>query len=491
MTSQEWLRIAALCVCAIRSAYSTAPGRQTEIMVRAESFARDPGWEGHNNRSSEPPARHVRQDFGYSRGRHFGAPSGEIGGFITPDGEPAYYGRRVQPLNLDTPFTASGRFTAASGKFHLLLGFFNHESVKEWRTPSTAVLRLQGRGDHFYAYLEYCTSKWRAGGDSPRGFVEMPGDGGKPQLRRFALAPAVHSWALRYDPKAAGNGALFATIDGVEAECDIASEHRADGARFDRFGLLNVVKSADDGGEVYLDRLTLNGASEPLDRDPHWEDRGNRREYDSTQVRPRFDFGWSNTRSAGGTGRGEIGGTVYRGDGRYPARMAFYAARTGDLTASQPLHVEGRIALLRGVSDSTTLLGFFHSTRSVAISEDQSHSLPPSFLGIAIEGPSDEGFFVYPACRIGSDQLARNRGPNLPRIVPDGRSHAWTLDYRPSQSGNNGQLVLTMDGRRAALEIGGSDISVTFDRFGIVTTRIDGNAQRVYFDDLRYTAAKP
>jgi hypothetical protein len=26
-----------------------------------------------------------------------------------------------------------------------------------------------------------------------------------------------------------------------------------------------------------------------------------------------------------------------------------------------------------------------------------------------------------------------------------------------------------------------------FDRFGIVTTWIDGNAQDVYFDDLRYT----
>src|SRR5207302_4513691 len=32
--------------------------------------------------------------------------------------------------------------------------------------------------------------------------------------------------------------------------------------------------------------------------------------------------------------------------------------------------------------------------------------------------------------------------------------------------------------------------STRFDRFGIVTTWIDGNAQRLYFDDLTYTCAQ-
>jgi hypothetical protein len=34
---------------------------------------------------------------------------------------------------------------------------------------------------------------------------------------------------------------------------------RADGATFNRFGLLNVMKSADGPGRVFLDNLTING----------------------------------------------------------------------------------------------------------------------------------------------------------------------------------------------------------------------------------------
>lgn len=44
--------------------------------------------------------------------------------------------------------------------------FFNSETVNEWRTPNTIAMRLNGRGENFFAYVEYCTSKWRAGGDT-------------------------------------------------------------------------------------------------------------------------------------------------------------------------------------------------------------------------------------------------------------------------------------------------------------------------------------
>jgi hypothetical protein len=452
---------------------------------RFESFDLDPGWDGRNNRATEPGTRHVRQHFGWRATSHFGAAKGEIGGTTTPAAEPAYYAKRLPRLTFEQPFSASGRFLAASPKFHVLLGFFNHASTNEWRTPNSAVLRLQGRGDYFIAYLEYCTSKWRAGGDSPRGFVD-----GSAGAHKFALGPAVHTWSLRYDPAGAGGrGALFAAIDGVEAECDLAQGHRSDGANFDRFGMLNVVKSADDSGDVWIDDLTINGVREPLHRDPGWEARGNHTEFDSNQVRPRFDFGWSPTHYAGGEQAGEIGGTVYRGDGRYSERIAYYGARTCNLSPAIPLHAEGRVALLRGVSDSTTLLGFFNSTDSIAQSPDQALSTPSSFLGIAVEGPSSEGFYVYPACRIGPNQLANNRG-NLPRILPDGRSHMFTLDYTPPRESDPGSLTLSMDGITARLDLPQGEVlaSTRFDRFGIVTTSIDGNAQRIYFDDLRFTS---
>ena len=33
-------------------------------------------------------------------------------------------------------------------------------------------------------------------------------------------------------------------------------------------------------------------------------------------------------------------------------------------------------------------------------------------------------------------------------------------------------------------------IGAHFDRFGIVTTRVDGNEQTIYFDDLTYTVRR-
>ena len=41
----------------------TVPAAAAE---RTERFDKDPGWDGHNNRSTTPEPRTVRQDFGYS-----------------------------------------------------------------------------------------------------------------------------------------------------------------------------------------------------------------------------------------------------------------------------------------------------------------------------------------------------------------------------------------------------------------------------------------
>jgi hypothetical protein len=46
-----------------------------------------------------------------------------------------------------------------------------------------------------------------------------------------------------------------------------------------------------------------------------------------------------------------------------------------------------------------------------------------------------------------------------------------------------------MGGKSATLDLGERDrnTGARFNRFGLVTTWIDGNAQRVYLDDLTYT----
>jgi hypothetical protein len=48
---------------------------------------------------------------------------------------------------------------------------------------------------------------------------------------------------------------------------------------------------------------------------------------------------------------------------------------------------------------------------------------------------------------------------------------------------------VTLDGESASLDLGlgHKATGARFDRFGLITTWIDGNGQQVYFDDLTYT----
>src|SRR5262249_42268701 len=84
-----------------------------------------------------------------------------------------------------------------------------------------------------------------------------------------------------------------------------------------------------------------------------------------------------------------------RGNTRYPEKLAYSGDRLEPLTLERPLRASGKISLRRGVSDSTSLIGFFHSRDSVSVSNEQNNGFPMNFLGAAIEGPSREGFFLY------------------------------------------------------------------------------------------------
>jgi hypothetical protein len=96
-------------------------------------------------------------------------------------------------------------------------------------------------------------------------------------------------------------------------------------------------------GEVWLDDITINGDKEDFGRDPGWDQLNNRRTYTTTLVRPRFDFGYSPTRHAGGKGIGELGGVIFRGDCRSPDKMASYADRLDELTLDKPLRASGKV----------------------------------------------------------------------------------------------------------------------------------------------------
>jgi hypothetical protein len=475
--------LALLCAGAVLA----APGEQ----IRTERFDRDPGWEGHNNRSQVPAPRQVRQEFGYSRTAHAGRAPGEVGGFISPAALPAYYAKKIRTLSFDVPFAASGRLAVAAGDEkgvgNALFGFFNSKTLNEWRTPNTVAIRINGRGGGvFHTHLEYCTAKWRAGGDF---YGIRDAQTGRKQLREFPERNVVYAWKMEYDPNGnAGGGTVTMTLNGEILPLNLDPGHKADGATFDRFGFLNVMKTADDGGTLWIDDLVINGERDSFENDPRWEGKGNHRAYSDTDVRPRFDFGYSPTAFAGGA-RGEMGGNLFRGDCRYPDRMACYGDRVGPLTLEKPLRASGKMCMKRGVTDSTVLIGFYHSRYSMESNPSQSSGWPQSFLGIAVEGPSREGFLVYPAYRTRGDQQEYGRSDTRPHIYPDGKPHTWSLSYDPA---GNGRMVVELDGKRTTLDLpeGHRASGAEFDRFGLVTTWIDGNGQRIYLDDLSYTAAQ-
>src|SRR5215510_5219219 len=66
------------------------------LLLRTETFDTDPGWDSRNNRATDPSPRQIVQNFGFnSSTTNAGGSAGEIGGFITPAGEPAFYGKVI------------------------------------------------------------------------------------------------------------------------------------------------------------------------------------------------------------------------------------------------------------------------------------------------------------------------------------------------------------------------------------------------------------
>ncbi|MEW6157091.1 MAG: hypothetical protein AB1813_06635 [Verrucomicrobiota bacterium] len=456
------------------------------LLLKTETFDTDPGWEGRNNRATDPSPRRIVQNFGFSSfTSNAGGTPGEIGGSITPAGEPAFYAKVITPASFNEPLSASGTLNVPQGGGHTLIGFFNADTVNEWRTPNTIAIRIYGRGTYFLAYLDYGTALWRAGGGSFGGEASIP------------TGSADYPFSLSYDPNGAGGrGTVTATLGSYSAVMTLEAGHKADGATFNRFGILNVMKSADDPGQLWLDNVSINGESHAFESDPGWDQRGNRRNYTSTNVRPRFDFGYSPASNfAGGNKAGEIGGHTFRGDSREEfngRRMAYYGGRLNEtMTLQQPLHAEGKIAFRRGVSDSTTLIGFFHSEGSMRSNNAQNSATPENFVGAAIEGPSAEGFYLYPTYGVDEEGVRASGGrgsPTPPFIYPNGMSRHFTLDYRPESNGGKGSITVTLDGQAVTLHLdaGHKAIGANFNRFGIITTHIDGSGQTVYFDDLTY-----
>ncbi len=442
-----------------------------------ERFDQDPLWDGLNN-FSKIEMRPVIQDFGYRTTTNCNTSPGEVGGTITPDAKRAYYAKPLSSLSLNDSFGASGMMVVGPGGGNTLLGFFNPATANEWRMANSVVFRIYGRGNVFQVYFEYGTSLWRAGAGGYAGDF---------------TSGTVCTWSLMYTPIGTDSGEIVAVFNGQTATCTLSPGHRGDGAMLDHFGLLPVLKHPDDTGHIWIDEVVINGVSEDFSVEPGWDAFQTQASYSSEDTRPRFAFGYSATQFTGGTAPGEIGGRFFRGDCRYPETLAYYGAVITDLSLESRLEASGKVNLRRAVSDSTTLFGFFHSERSVAVNPSQSQSLPAEFLGLAIEGPSADGFYIYPCYRTTIDGSDRSRVADPVSIYPDSQTRDWTLTYDPYGNGGDGEIVLECGGHTAVLPLqpGHKAMGAQFNRFGFVTPWVDGNGQLVYFDDLRYTYDVP
>ena len=440
---------------------------------RHEDFQKRPNWEGVRHRLLPASIPSTVQDFGYRASHHAGAGAGEIGGRIARSLTPASYAKVIPEKTMEDRLHASGKFafTAGEGNAGVLFGWFNTDS-HGWRMNNSLAFRLDGNGDTCWVFFEYGTQNWRTGsGATFSGRYQTTTD------RPLPADGRPHEWTLSYDPTgAAGYGEIAFTLDGKKHSHALAEGHKKDGARFNRFGILNQQLSG-DGMTVYFDDVTLDGQPEDFSVDPSWEAIGCMTTFEDRIIRPLNDYGYSGTELAGGA-RGEIGGTIWRTE-----EPSYYADRVAPLTLRDQLTASGKVVLLNGASDAGVHVGWFQAGEH----PNEDYTPHKNVLGVLIEGPSRSGHFFSPTYKNTAGESRRTDGP---KILPDGKPHRWSLRYEPGSDDAPGHVVVTLDDKTVRLEVAPEHKEANFDRFGIFNTGVGGHCVQVYLDDLAYTAGK-
>ncbi|MDO8587014.1 MAG: hypothetical protein Q7T82_08230 [Armatimonadota bacterium] len=222
---------------------------------KMETFAKDPKWDAKGNHvwfvdQDKRPA----QNFGFSQTSFTGGAPGEVGGTFWRcpiDAPQSYYADRIGPLTLEKPLFASGSiaFTRASSDSCLMFGWFNSETARKAQAERAGsidnfvgvVIGGPSRVGHYFDPT-YVT----AGGDGARGDTDSP------VIRPDGRA---RTWTLSYDPYANGGaGAIDASLDGERVTLNLRPGGKAQGATFDRFGIMPT-RPDGHGLSVYWDDL--------------------------------------------------------------------------------------------------------------------------------------------------------------------------------------------------------------------------------------------
>ncbi len=500
--------VALLVVLAI--ALAPAGGEeQTRPTIKTESFDRDPGWEGHNNRLLPKVLPSITQDFGYSATQFASSKKGELGGKVVRSMMPSYYAAPIATKTLNDKLSASGTFAlkGAAGSSGVFFGWFNSQQPTGGGRPVGSLgMDFDGEPHGARLAVRMIGSDNRACGTFVTPFIP-----GKFRPTPLRLDGTRYSWTLAYDPDAnASNGRFHFTIKshGTEPEplearrlpADLPAAHRKEalsrfpnttefsvdlpagfkkaGATFDRFGLLNLTKPG-NAMTIYFGDVHHDGVADDFSKDPGWIGQNNRATMEAPPVGA-HNFGFSPTTSFAGGKPGEIGGDLWR-SGKY----AYYADRIGPLSLDDRLEASGKVVLKVGAPDSDVYLGWFSST-----DKERPPVQSGNFLGVHVGGPTRVGHYFIPRLATARGTMAKvESGPVL---VP-GKVFDWSLVYDPAGNGGQGELRVTLGQETVtlALKKGVKKEGAHFDRFGLFNSNIGGQLVRIYLDDLKYTAMRP
>jgi hypothetical protein len=489
-------------------AASTFAQERSAPVLKAESFDRDPGWEGHNNRLQPKVNKTVKQDFGYRLTKFAGKAKGEIGGTIWRSPSRAYYAAQIPTKTLNDKMSASGTFalTATSGSSGAFFGWFNSNLPGEGR-QCTLGFHFAGQGAGARLSLRLVTAANQSCGKK---VTPWEVDKSKPKGRRKFRPPTIkndgtrYTWTFTYDPQGNGgdghfqftiksNGKRPQEFEGKTFTVPLPKGYKGQGTTFDRFGLMNSMKPGNPL-TIYFDDVAYDGITEDFSKDPGWVGVGNHDTYQRKEETGAHDFGYSAQSSFAGGAAGEIGGMLWRG-GAY----AYYADRVGPLSFADRLEASGKVVLNAGPPDSVVYLGWFNSADQENAPTQAGH-----FVGVKLGAPTKVGHYFLPAyatalpkghkiVRDGQHppnvSIARGQGP---KFVPQKR-YEWKLVYDPAGDGGKGTIEATLGDESVKLSLREGDKAkgARFDRFGLFTGHRGGSFVRIYFDDLKYTAARP
>jgi hypothetical protein len=498
---------ALLILVALLPAMGAEPSR---TIMKSESFDRDPGWEGWNNHVVPREVPAVVQDFGYETTNVAGQAAGEMGGRVNRASEPAYYADTIGTHTLDEPLKASGSFalTKSTGSSGVFFGFFRAEQPGAGGRPVCSLgMDIDGENSGARLAVRMINARNQSCGTFVTPFI--PGKFRPTPIRNDGTR---YAFTLEYDPAAAGGRGRFSFMlhsdahqpDEIAGKQDLPEKYKAEalarfphttsfavdlpegfkqqGATFDHFGLMNLMKA---GGAmaIHFDDLKYLDRAQDFSADPHWDASGNRKTYRATDVGGAHNFGFSaETNHAGGANAGEVGGTFWRND-----HWGYYADKVGDLTFDDRLEARGRVVLAVGAPDSDMCFGWFGDGGKKGESPDKAGP----FIGIHVGGPTRVGHYFLPAFTPSADVRAMpKQGP----VLTPAKSYEWSIVYDPAGAGGKGTVTAKLGEESVTLELRAGQKALAkdakLDHFGVLAIGPGGQIVKVYLDDLQYTAAR-